>query len=103
MKRLYIAMYHYVRDLRNSRYPGIKGLDYQLFKEQLQFFIQRFHPVTMEDVIAYYVEGKELPENALLLTFDDGYIDHYTFAYPMLLEYGMQGSFFIPAKVFTEQ
>ena len=45
MKRLYIAMYHYVRDLRNSRYPGIKGLDYQLFKEQLQFFIQRFHPV----------------------------------------------------------
>ena len=102
MKRLYIAMYHYVRDLRNSRYPGIKGLDYQLFKEQLQFFIQRFHPVTMEDVIAYYVERKELPENALLLTFDDGYIDHYTFAYPMLLEYGMQGSFFIPAKVFTE-
>lgn len=58
MKRLYIAMYHYVRDLKNSRYPGIKGLDYQLFKEQLQFFAQRFCPVTMEDVIAYYEEGR---------------------------------------------
>ena len=102
MKRLYIAMYHYVRNLRNSRYPGIKGLDYQLFKEQLQFFATHFHTVTMEDVIAHYESGKELPDNALLLTFDDGYIDHYTFVYPMLLQYGMQGSFFVSAKVFME-
>ena len=102
MKRLYIAKYHYVRDLKSSRYPGIKGLDYPLFKEQLQFFAMHFHTVTMEDVIACYEEEKELPDNALLLTFDDGYIDHYTFVYPMLLKYGMQGSFFVPAKVFME-
>lgn len=102
MKRLCIVMYHYVRDLKNSRYPEIKGLDYSLFKEQLEFFAAHFHTVTMEDVIACYEEGKELPDNALLLTFDDGYIDHYTFVYPMLRRYGMQGSFFIPAKVFME-
>ena len=48
------------------------------------------------------VEGKsELPERALLLTFDDGYIDHYTFVFPVLEEFGVQGSFFIPGKTFT--
>jgi hypothetical protein len=35
---LYIVMYHYVRDLKNSRYPQIKGLDINCFEEQLDFF-----------------------------------------------------------------
>lgn len=40
--------------------------------------------------------------NALLLTFDDGYIDNFTVAMPLLKKYGMQGSFFIPGKTFSE-
>ncbi len=39
---------------------------------------------------------------ALLLTFDDGYIDNYTFAMPLLEQFVFQGSFFIPGKTFTE-
>ncbi len=102
MQRLNIVMYHYVRDLKNSRYPEIKGLDYELFKQQIRFFSEKFHVVRMEDVIAWYKEKAPLPENAMLLTFDDGYIDNYTFVFPVLKEYGMQGSFFVPGKVFTE-
>lgn len=95
-------MYHYTRDLRNSRYPEIKGLDYALFEEQLKFFKENFNVVDMEDVINYYRNRTELPEKALLLTFDDGYIDNYTVALPLLKKYGFQGSFFIPAKTFCE-
>ena len=36
----------------------------------------------------------------MLLTFDDGYVDNYTFAMPVLEEFGVQGSFFIPGKTF---
>ncbi len=102
MQRLNIVMYHYVRDLKNSRYPEIKGLDYELFKQQIRFFSEKFHVVRMEDVIAWYKEKAPLPDNAMLLTFDDGYIDNFTFVFPVLKEYGMQGSFFVPGKVFTE-
>lgn len=102
MKRLYIAMYHYVRDLSNSRYPEIKGMDVSLFKKQISFFKEKFNPVTIEDVIACYDGGTSLPENALLLTFDDGYIDHFTTVFPILQETGIQGSFFIPGKTFSE-
>lgn len=102
MAKLNIVMYHYVRDLKNSRYPEIKGLDYKLFKEQIAFFHEKYQVVTMEEVIASYEEGYELPEKALLLTFDDGYIDHYTYVLPILKEYKMQGSFFVPGKVFTD-
>lgn len=99
--RLYISMYHYTRDLLNSRYPNIKGLDVDLFRQQIEFMNKNFNIVTMEQVIDA-VEGKtELPEKALLLTFDDGYIDNYTVALPILEEYGVQGSFFIPGKTFA--
>lgn len=46
-------------------------------------------------------EKYTLPENALLLTFDDGYIDNYLYAMPVLQEFGVQGSFFIPGKTFS--
>lgn len=98
---LYISMYHYTRDLIHSRYPEIKGMDVALFRKQLEFFSKNFKVVRMEDVIAAISVGKKLPENALLLTFDDGYIDHYTYAFPLLEEFGFQGSFFIPGKTFT--
>lgn len=102
MNRLYVAMYHYTRDLANSRYPAIHGLDYTLFKQQLQFFEDHMHVVTMEQVLEAADGGARLPEKAVLLTFDDGYIDNYTFALPALKEHHMQGSFFIPGKTFTE-
>lgn len=103
--KIYIVMYHYTRDLEHSRYPQIKGLDYAVFEQQLQFFIKNFTVVTMEDIINYIQtdgQGYKLPEKPLLLTFDDGYIDNFTVALPLLKKYGIRGSFFIPGKTFTE-
>lgn len=100
--RLYISMYHYTRDLKNGRYPGIKGLDLPLFRQQLDYFENNFNVVTMEQVIEAVNFGGSLPENALLLTFDDGYIDNFTVVMPLLQQHHMQGSFFIPGKTITE-
>lgn len=100
-QKLYISMYHYTRDLPHSRYPEIKGLDISLFRSQIEFMKHNFSIVTMEQVMDAVENGSELPEKALLLTFDDGYIDNYTFAFPVLEELGIQGSFFIPGKTFA--
>lgn len=100
--KLYIVMYHYVRELRYSRYPAIKGLDYQLFKEQIQYLKKNFSIVTMEDVIEAYNFGGALPDKACLLTFDDGYVDNFLSVFPVLKEEKVQGSFFIPGKTFAE-
>lgn len=102
MNKVCIVMYHYVRDLQHSRYPGIKGLDTQYFKEQIQYLKNNFIIIKMEDVIEKTLTGGALPENSVLLTFDDGYIDHFTTVLPILKQNGLQGSFFIPGKTFTE-
>ncbi|WP_201797127.1 polysaccharide deacetylase family protein [Vibrio penaeicida] len=102
MNRLTVAMYHYVRPIKTSRYPEIKGLELDLFVEQLEFFRDNYSIVTMEEVIEAQSQGTALPENALLLTFDDGYAEHFTYVYPLLKKYGVQGTFFIPAKAVLE-
>lgn len=101
MSKLYISMYHYVRDLAHSRYPEIKGMSTHDFRAQLEFFKANFNVVTMEQVIDNVEGNSELPENAMLLTFDDGYMDHFAYAFPILEDLGMQGSFFIPGKTFA--
>ncbi|MEE3466939.1 MAG: polysaccharide deacetylase family protein [Eubacterium sp.] len=93
---LTIIMYHYVRDIDRSRYPHIKGVERDVFEEQVKYIRDHFTPVRMEDVLeaAQFGVSYKLPEDAALLTFDDGYIDHYTVAFPILKRYGMQGAFF---------
>ncbi len=97
-----IVMYHYVRDLKLTRYSNIKGLDIKDFKEQIKFLIKNFNIIKMQDLIEALDNNAKLPEKSALLTFDDGYSDHFTNVFPILDEYKLQGSFFIPASVFLE-
>lgn len=93
---LTIVMYHYIRDFARSRYPRINGLDVEGFRRQLDHLVDNFTIVRMEDVIAAARGDRELPPDAALLTFDDGYAEHYEIAFPLLHERGLQGSFFPP-------
>lgn len=93
-----VVMYHYVRDLQNTRYPAIKGLDVRLFREQLAYFKKHYHFITAAQLVDAFENGTELPPKSLLFTFDDAYIDHFTNAFPLLDEYGAQGLFFVPVK-----
>ena len=83
-QNLTVVMYHYVRDLKHSRYPSIKGLDVALFKEQVAFLKKHYSFVTVEEVIAATQGIHKLPSHPVLLTFDDAYIDHFTYAFPIL-------------------
>jgi peptidoglycan/xylan/chitin deacetylase (PgdA/CDA1 family) len=105
---LTIVMYHYVRELRRSRFPEIKGLEVAAFREQLGYLRRHYELVSMAEVLGAYDEQKRsgrwpLPRNAALLTFDDGLVDHYTFVFPLLDEAKAPASFFPPAQVVIER
>lgn len=100
--KLTAVMYHYVRDLKNSRYPDIKGCDVRLFKEQVLFLKKHYNPVTVEQVLDAYYNNGMLPEKAVLLTFDDAYADHFEYAFPILEHEHIQGAFYPPVKAVTE-
>ena len=93
---LTIIMYHYVRDLPRTRYPQIKGLPLDEFREQVGYFRTHYHPVTVEEVTHAIETGDALPPRAVLLTFDDGYLEHYTHCFPILFDAKIQGAFYAP-------
>lgn len=100
--KLTVVMYHYVRDLNNSRYPEIRGCDINLFREQIHFLKKHYHFVTVEEVTEAFHSDKKLPDHSVLLTFDDAYADHFTYAFPILEHEHIQGAFFPPVKAVTE-
>lgn len=94
---LTIVMYHYVRPIAGSTYPRIKGLEFTDFEGQLDYIQQHYNIVSLADVIAA-TDGAELPESAALLTFDDGYSDHFEYVYPELKKRKLTGVFFPPVR-----
>lgn len=96
MNKLTIVMYHYVRPIIGSKFPGIKGLELDGFKRQLDYLTKNFNIVNTEQVINGVRKGTKLPNNACWLTFDDGYKDHYKFVLPELLTRNLHGAFFPP-------
>lgn len=97
-----IVMYHYVRELKHSMFPEIKGLDISLFNEQLKYLNKHYTFITMELIIDAIDNNTKLPENSVLLTFDDGYSDHFKYVFPVLDKYKIQGTFFAPVKAITQ-
>jgi peptidoglycan/xylan/chitin deacetylase (PgdA/CDA1 family) len=100
---LNIVMYHYVRDLSRSRYPNIKGLKTSEFITQIEYLESlncKF--ISPQDMVDAIDGKKELQEKSVLLTFDDGYIDHYTKVYPILRDRNIPAFFSIPGKILAE-
>jgi peptidoglycan/xylan/chitin deacetylase (PgdA/CDA1 family) len=93
-----VVMYHYVRDIKKSSYKNIKGLETKCFIEQIKYLKKNYNIIRIEELIESIEKKIKLPPKALLLTFDDGYADHFKNVFPVLKEFNIQGSFYIPAK-----
>ena len=77
-------MYHYVREIKKSKFPNLKGLEFKDFKRQINFFSNNFNILSNNDFVEI-LKSKKIPKKkSILLTFDDGYIDHWKFVFPYL-------------------
>lgn len=54
-----------------------------------------YHTITPDELYAALEGNGKLPENPVLITFDDGYQDNYDNAYPILKKYGFKGTIFV--------
>lgn len=100
---LTIVMYHYVRDPEDSRFPDIHGLSVDGFRHQLDYVRRFYDVVSMEQVVTACVDGASLPENPILLTFDDGLADHRENVFPILREAGLPAAFFPSSRPVEEE
>ncbi|MGE3274298.1 MAG: polysaccharide deacetylase family protein [Vicinamibacterales bacterium] len=90
-----VAMYHYVRDSAATAFPGVNALAVADFDRQLDALAAAGAPVTCEGLVTRLDAGRPFERPSLLLTFDDGFVDHYTAVFPRLADRGWSGVFFL--------
>ncbi len=93
-----VLLYHMVE-------PEEMGLDFivSITPEQLRVHLETiknngFNTITYTDYYNYITKGTKLPKNPVMITFDDGYTNNYTYLFPLLKELEMKATIFIVTK-----
>ena len=113
---LLVVNYHRIGDADTAAYaPQVFSATAEEFQAQMEFIAHRLHPVTLDQALAWVeksgVEKSGVEKNGVeqknanprprchtLVTFDDGYLDNFEVATPILRKLGMQGVFFLPTS-----
>ncbi len=96
--RVPILMYHYVSDLPADADAVRADLTVapNMFRAHVRYLSEQgYNTISLYQLDNALEHGSPLPPKPVVLTFDDGYIDHYTHVFPTLQEFGMTGTFFI--------
>ena len=95
-ENIYVVMYHYVREIKKSKYPNIKGLEFSDFKNQILYFKKNFNLLSNNQFVEI-INSKKIPKKkSILLTFDDGYKDHINYVFPFLKKHKICANFYPP-------
>ncbi|MBI4100259.1 polysaccharide deacetylase family protein [Candidatus Microgenomates bacterium] len=94
-----VLLYHHVEPMETASKEGHTNLnvDSEIFDGQLSYLLSAgYQTISAEQLVDALINHKELPSKSVLLTFDDGYEDFYTYIYPLLQKYHLVANIMIP-------
>jgi peptidoglycan/xylan/chitin deacetylase (PgdA/CDA1 family) len=92
-----VLMYHSVAPVMDDWVFKYLSIDPSLFDDHVATLKRKgYVPVSLQDLYDYVSGRTRLPPKAMVITFDDGYLDNWVFAFPILRKYGFKGTVFIP-------
>src|ERR1041385_597262 len=97
-KSLTVVNYHRIDDPHRKDFDSFKpnvSATPEDFDCQMDYLAKWFHVVSVKDLVACLDGKKDLPPYAALITFDDGYLDNYISAYPILRKHGFPALIFL--------
>ena len=91
VKNVQILMYHRVNDEYDPFFPATPV---HVFAKQMEYFATHCSVCSLEDAVAR-MQRRDLPDNAVVITFDDGYKDNYIHAFPILKRLAIPATIFL--------
>jgi len=88
-----VLMYHRVVEL--ERDPFELAVSPDRFYKQIEYLKTTCNIIDPDDLVSIRKSGKPLPKKSIVITFDDGYLDNYTGAIPVLEHFDAGAIFFI--------
>ncbi len=94
-----IVMYHYVGFNPNPGQDKLRDAlsitPDQLEQELIKIKTEGMTPIDLDELYRIYKQNAKPPQKPIVLTFDDGYVDFYINAYPLLRKYNLKATQFI--------
>jgi len=93
-----ILMYHKVNPDPRTGGLGLR-VPPEKFEEQMKYLTDHgYQTISLSEAANYIRKGGELPLRPVVLTFDDGYLDNYQYAFPVLKKYSFTATIFVVAN-----
>lgn len=96
--QLTVLNYHRIDDPLRAGFDSYKptvSATPAAFRQQMEYLKRHFHIVTLAQLAGWLRAECELPPRAALITFDDGYSDNFSNAYPVLRSLGLPATIFL--------
>jgi peptidoglycan/xylan/chitin deacetylase (PgdA/CDA1 family) len=74
----------------------------KVFSEQMRYIVSNFNVLSLEDIVER-MKKKDIPDNSIVITFDDGYKDNYLNVFPILKELSIPATIFLATEVIGSQ
>ncbi len=92
-------MYHHINPIGN--FINVKP---DVFEEHIKYLKKsKFTPINTEDLMLIKNGHMRIPERPIMITFDDGWLDNWVYAYPILKKYGLKAVIFVVTSLITEK
>ena len=93
-----ILIYHAIRPTKSADTPSV--LNYvctpETLEKELSFLkTNNYQSISFSDVVAHFKWGKTLPQNPVIISFDDSWEDQINYGVPLLVKYGFKATFFV--------
>lgn len=100
VKKLSILMYHQIGEFKGVKTHKATYCHVRRFAFQMAYLYHMgYQTFSLEAALAGLKGERELPEKAVVLTFDDGYRNFELYAFPILKRYGFTATVYLIAKM----
>lgn len=99
MDNAVILLYHHVSEST----PSSTSVTSDTFKQHMKYLLLHHKVLPLETVISKLKKGESLPDNVVVITFDDGYTNIHDNAHPILVEYKFPYTVFINSSLINQR
>jgi peptidoglycan/xylan/chitin deacetylase (PgdA/CDA1 family) len=93
---LYCFNYHRVGDADSTPYdPNVFSCTAERFEQHVRFYNENFDVINIDELLSIVEKERPISARLALISFDDGYIDNYELAFPILKKHNTPATFFI--------
>jgi hypothetical protein len=90
-----VICYHSVGKIPPNWAKSHLTIELPFFEDQLKYISKYYNPINIQQYLEIIMGDNSHIEHPIVLTFDDGYLDNWIYAFPVLKKYGIKATIFV--------